>query len=113
MQVTFKTFTEEELKAYEGNHGFVFQSKNTISDTSIERMCQDLIDHVTIAKGEYTQVETRITDEFPQFVQRLDDKTLLFVYGDNFNMPLFLRKADVLNRTGLMKIEAWVNVFKS
>ena len=113
MQVTFKTLTEEELKAYEGRHGFVLRSKHHIADLSVEKMCQDVIDHVTITKGEYTQRETHITDEFPEFVMRLDNTTLLFMYGDYFNMPLFLSKADMLNRTGVMQIESWVNVFKA
>lgn len=102
MELTFKQLSIEELKKdYHHNHGFGYQFPSGLSDAQIESMCDTLI-------------KNNITDEYPQFVVRLNDSTIIFVYGDVFDMPTFMRMIDIFNsivpRVGL--IENLYNILK-
>lgn len=101
MPPLFKDLTVEELRAdYSTRHGFVFQSNTRSSDGSIENICNVLINK-------------EITSEYPEFIVRLNDTTIAFVYvGDDFNSPKFMYYSTLANRFGFFKVESLVNVLK-
>lgn len=92
--INYKTLTVQELKKdYSERHGFIFQGPNRSSDKAIEHLCNTLIQH-------------NITKEYPEFVVRLDDLNLVFVYQDDFDAPPFFHKADIATQMGICKIES-------
>ena len=95
--ITFKTLSVEELKnGYSTRLGFVFQSGIRSSDNSIEHLCNTLIQH-------------NITNEYPEFVVRLNDTTTAFVYNDNFDGPCFFYYANIATQVGICRVESLYN----
>ena len=81
--IEFKEHTLDHLKYYyDERHGFVFQAGRPFKDTSIENMCNVMI-------------EQGITKEQPEFVTRLDPHTFVVVYaeGISFNSGEFYARA--------------------
>jgi len=99
--ITFKTLTVEELKKdYPQNHGFILQGNSNSPDSSLEKLCNALITH-------------GVTSEYPQFVVRLDNLTTVFVYGDDFNSPLFYQNSMMANLMGICKSDTLCNFLKN
>lgn len=99
--ITFKELTIDELKAdYLNRHGFVFASGIKSSDKAIEHLCNVLIQH-------------NITKELPDFVVRLNDTAIAFVYKDDFDGPTFFQNATVATHMGICKIESLHLVLKN
>jgi hypothetical protein len=87
--ITYKSLTLEELKSgYINNHGFVFQSNQSSSDDSIKLLCDTLIKH-------------NVTTQYPEFVARLNPNITIFVYGDDFDSPLFCKYSMLGNQLGI------------
>jgi hypothetical protein len=98
--ITFKTLTLEELKKdYLGRHGFVFKGPVKSSDRAIEHLCATLIQH-------------KITQNYPEFVVRLNDVTTVFVYEGSFDGPSFFKQADIATQMGVCQIESLYNFIK-
>jgi hypothetical protein len=99
--ILYKTLTVEELKKdYPLNHGFIFQGNTHSPDSSLEKLCNTLITH-------------GVTSEYPQFVVRLDNLTTVFVYGDDFNSPLFCQNSMMANHMGICKSDTLCNFLKN
>jgi len=92
--ITFKTLSIAELKKdYMDRHGFVFKGSIKSSDKAVEHLCNTLIQH-------------KITDDYPEFVVRLDDTLTAFVYKGSFDGPSFFQKAMVATQMGICQIES-------
>lgn len=66
--------------------GFIFASGQRSSVEAIQRLCDTLKN-----KG--------VTSNDPKFIGRINGKTTIFVYENDFNMPMFLHKAMIANQT--------------
>lgn len=102
MELVFKSLSVEELKKdYSNTHGFGYQFKDGLTDDQIKSMCDTLI-------------RNDITNEYPQFIVRLNPTSIIFVYGDVFDMPAFMRKADIFNhiRPNVGVIENLYNILR-
>lgn len=85
MDLVFKQLSIEELKKdYHNTHGFGYQAQGGLTDEQIKKMCDTLI-------------SSKITNEYPQFIVRLNDSSILFVYCDVFDMPKFMQMAMIFN----------------
>jgi hypothetical protein len=92
--ITFKTLSIQELKKdYMDRHGFIFQGGTKSSDKAIEHLCNTLIQH-------------KITQNYPEFVVRLDDLTTVFVFNGSFDGPSFFQQATIATQMGVCKIES-------
>lgn len=96
--VIFKDVSLEDLrKDYKTRHGFVLKSSYKSSDESIEKLCNNLISF-------------GITKEYPEFVSRVGEECIVFVYGDDFDSPTFLKRADLGNMLHrIYQVESLVN----
>lgn len=84
--ITFKELTKEDIrKDYLERKGFVFKSVAPSSDESVTKLCDVLITN-------------RVTNVYPEFVAKLEGHIHVFVYGNDFDMPFFLRKSDAIGR---------------
>ena len=82
-KLEFKTLTLDELKQdYSTRLGFVFKAKVRSSDEAIENLCNVLISY-------------NVARELPEFVNRVGDNIVVFVYGDDFDSPAFFEYADM------------------
>ena len=84
--------TKEELTKYAEKKGFVFTAGAASSDASIKNLC-----HVLIARN--------VTKSLPELVGRLENSTV-FVYGDDFDGPMFFAGAGLAEQMGIAKVEA-------
>ena len=99
--ITIRQIPFKEIKEKHSNSlGFVFQGPDPSSDEAIVRLCQKLVDE-------------RITVDYPYLVVRLDPLTVLFLYKNSFNSPLFLHKASIPVRMGICKIADFRNFLEN
>lgn len=100
-KLEFKTFTIDELKAdYNTRLGFVFKAGVRSSDEAIENLCNVLISY-------------NVARELPEFVNRVGDNIVVFVYGDDFDSPVFFQYADMAQRMmRAFQVESIVNALK-
>ncbi len=85
-KLEFKTLTLDELKKDYSQHlGFVFKAKVRSSDEAIENLCNVLISY-------------NVARELPEFVNRIGDDIVVFVYGADFDSPTFFQYADLAQR---------------
>jgi hypothetical protein len=87
---------EDLKKDYSTRLGFVFRGPTKSSDKAIEHLCNMLIHH-------------NITKEFPEFVTRIDDLNVAFVYKDDFDCPPFFQHAQIAMRMGVCQIFSLFN----
>jgi hypothetical protein len=95
MMIPEKTLPVHELKYYHSdNLGFVFIGASKSSDDAIQRLAQFLVD-------------IGVSNELPEFYQRVKSNAVAFVYGGNsgFQSGNFYRAASRTNLMGIFKIE--------
>jgi hypothetical protein len=90
--MTIEPISKENLRKYESNKGFVFSANSPSSDAAIKNLC-----HVLIAR--------KITKVLPQLVDRYEN-SVIFVYGDDFDGPMFFAGARLAEQMGVAKIES-------
>ena len=96
-----KSLTIAELKyGYDHRHGFVFQGPVRSSNESIENLCKTLIKH-------------KITEVSPEFIVRLSDSVVAFVYPDgvSFDCPRFMEEAAKFG--GMFRVETLMIALKN
>lgn len=90
--MTIEPITKEDLRKYKENKGFVFSANSPSSDAAIKNLC-----HVLIAR--------KITKILPQLVGRYEN-SVVFVYGDDFDGPMFFAGAGMAQNMGICQIES-------
>jgi len=100
-KLEFKTLTLDELKAdYSDRLGFVFKGNTPSPDSSIEKICDVVI-------------QRKVATSYPEFVNRVGDNIVVFVYGDDFDSPTFFHFADMAQHMMRgVQVESIVNALK-
>jgi hypothetical protein len=98
--ITFKEISIDDLKKdHIEKRGFVIQCPTPVSDDSILSLANKLI-------------ATNITKVYPEFVVKLDNRTTLFVYTEDFDTPAFCQKAQMAAQVTGSNYETLYNFLK-